>query len=33
MSEDTGFGNKGMKTRLDTTVPTYRFKAEGHVAV
>jgi hypothetical protein len=33
MSEDTAFGNKGMKTRLDTTVATYRYKTEGHVAV
>jgi len=33
MNENTGFSNNGMKTRLDPTVATYRFKAEGHVAV
>jgi len=33
MNENTGFSNKSTKTRLDTTVATYRYKAEGHVAV
>jgi hypothetical protein len=33
MSDNTGFNNKDTNTRLDTTVATYGFKAEGHVAV